>query len=527
MRKLVAVVNLLLLCHGVDNFKLSVKDYENFEKMVELGAQVFLNCLDKVRDVTEKIVKENQLRTNRIAIQGHWNSFKETANRISTEERNKGEQDDVVVVARTIRRLILSYKDSIQWMIHSLATEKDLQQYLPVMNMLEGVIQREKLNDVWGSVESNYFPGAPSIKTEPLEFLCYLLSTSTMETIMVNIFKTVMDVTSFIRNIDFQQFKKSLESVANAILKKFEEFEDLEKGQEKDEIIVSVSAATRVFIFYWDQFLEYTESPDFQQKFNHSEAVLAEKNYGEKQEISEIISKAYRCELLTDALTLHFEYFFDFYIVAYGIIETPLRLIGRERRYKTNKALEKVAVIAFAPIWEKLWEMEVFPATKRLYYRAVNISSALVEEEDFQTFRGIIMEKWRPFKEEAFRVLREERVNAKVIIIPTLRASLRLFSNYSSQLINEYVDDAEAEQLAKKLEEMRKICTETLLAKGIITQKQLEEAQSEFVEGFFKFLNMAGEQRMHDSLWTLYKASLVFLNFIYSPLAEAWNFISV
>ena len=36
----------------------------------------------------------------RIAIQGHWNSFKETANRISVEERGKGVQDDLVVAAR-------------------------------------------------------------------------------------------------------------------------------------------------------------------------------------------------------------------------------------------------------------------------------------------------------------------------------------------------------------------------------------------------------------------------------------------
>ena len=49
---------------GVESFKMSEKDHENVEKMLEFGAQVFLNCLDKLRDATERIVRENQLRTN-------------------------------------------------------------------------------------------------------------------------------------------------------------------------------------------------------------------------------------------------------------------------------------------------------------------------------------------------------------------------------------------------------------------------------------------------------------------------------
>ncbi|XP_036423105.1 uncharacterized protein LOC118805984 [Colossoma macropomum] len=529
MGKLVAVVSLaLLLSCGGESFKMSEKDYENVEKMLEFGAQVFLNWLDKVRDVTERMVRENQLRTTRIAIQGHWNSFKETANRISVEERGKGMQDDMIVAARTIRRLLLFYKDDLQKMIHSLATEKGVQQYLPAVNMLEGVIQKEQWNEVWGAVESHYFPGAPSVRNDPLEFLCYLLSTSTVETFIVNLLKTGAEVISQIRHIDFQKLQESLKSVVDAVREKAAEFEPVERQKEKDELLVSVSVAARVCAYYWDRFLEYTESPEFSQKVEQAEDELNNSRvWKTMDEMLELIRPVVEADLIREATWLHLEYFTDIYIAALEIAFRAGRYIGHERGQKTERALNNVGILVFAPICVKLDEMDVFPVIETLYYRASNICFALIGEEEFETFKGEVMERWKPFREEAYRVIQEERANTTVFLLPQVRACARLFSNYSKQLINEIVDDSDREELAKNLERMRKMCTEKLLASGLITQEELKESERVFVEAFFGFLNFMDEQEMRDSLWTLYKASLVFLNLIYAPLLDTWNFISV
>ncbi|XP_066531060.1 uncharacterized protein [Hoplias malabaricus] len=526
MGRPVAIMSLaLLLSCGVESFKLSDKDYENFEKTVEFGAQVFLNWLDKVRDVTERFVKDHQLRTNRIAIQGHWNSFKDTANTISVEERVKGEQDDLVAAARTIRRLFFFYKDDVQNAIHSLATQKNIQEYLQPVNMFKGVIQKEQLHEVLGAVESQFFPGAPSIKNNPLEFLCYLLSTNTVETYMVNILKTGMDVISQIRSTDFQKLKQRLESALDEIRVKIQTFEVLEKQKEQDELLVSVKVGTRVCVFYWDNFLKYSASPEFMQKVHLAEKVFEDRDMFEQMtKMERIFLPVADTDLIIEAQGLHWDYFGDIYIAAINMALRPYSFINYERRWKTERAVSNIAIIVAAPFWKMLYEMEVFPAIDSLFYRAVNVSSIFVE--DFETLRGI-MQHWKPFKEEAYRVIEEERANTTVFLLPQVRACARLLSNYTNQLVNEYIDDSDTEQLAIKLENMRKICTEKLMARGIITQEQLDEAQRVFVEEMFKVLGVAGEHGMQESIRTLHKVSLAFLNIVYAPLIKTWNFISV
>ncbi|XP_017575539.1 uncharacterized protein LOC108440878 [Pygocentrus nattereri] len=529
MGKLVAVVCLaLLLSCGGQSFTMSEKDYESAEKMLEFGAQVFLNWLDKVRDVTERMVRENQLRTTRIAIQGHWNSFKETANRISVEERGKGVQDDMIVAARTIRRLLLFYKDDLQKMIRSLATQKGVQHYLPAVNMLEGVIQKEQWNEVWGAVESHYLPGAPSVRNDPFEFLCYLLSTSTVETFIVNILKNGADVISQIRHIDFQKLQERLNSVVDEVREKATEFESVERQKEKDELLVSVSVAARVCSYYWDKFLEYTESPEFSQKVKQAEDALNHSRFWEKMnKMVELIRPVVEADLTTEAFWLYLDYFNQVFIVALEIAFRTVQYIDHGRARKNERALNNVALLVFTPIWVKLDEMDAVPVIETLYYRASNICLAVVGEEELETFKGEVMERWKPFKEEASRVILEERAKTAVFLLPEVRACARLFSNYSKQLINEIIDDSDRQELAKNLEQMRKICTEKLLASGLITQEKLKESERVFEEAFFEFSNFMDEQGMRDSLWTLNKASLVLLNWLYSSLLDTWNFISV
>ncbi|XP_036423107.1 uncharacterized protein LOC118805986 [Colossoma macropomum] len=522
MGKLLTVLSLvLLLSYGVESFTISEKDYENIDKMLEFGAQVFLNCLDKVRDVTERMVRENQLRSNRIAIQDHWNSFRESANRISVEERGKGEQDDLVVAARTFRGLVLFYKDDVQRMIRSLATEKGVQQYIPAVNMLEGIIQRDRLREIWGAVESRYFPEAPSAKNDPLEFLCYLLSTRT------NILKTG-DVILQLKKMNFKKLQERLQSAVDAIREKVTEFVDLEKQKEKDELLVSVSAAARVCIFYWDSFLEYTESHEFMRKVMQAHNVFEGKMFEETmQEMLGIVQALIESNLITEVFWLLADYFQEISRAVSNIPYYPFMVFGHERRWKTESALGNVAALGGALIWEKLYEMDVFSMIKQCYLSALDIIYVLAGEEDFETIRGFVFKHWRAFSGRAYLVIDEERRNTTAFPLPQVRASVRLLSMYSSQLVNENIGDGGTKHIAKNLDKMKRFYTEKLLARGIITQQGLEEFQRILEENILKLLKLAGERDVQDLLWNLYKASVVFLNLIYSRLNESWNFISV
>ncbi|XP_076865580.1 uncharacterized protein LOC143517220 [Brachyhypopomus gauderio] len=522
-----------LLSSGVECFKVSAKDYENFDRMLEFGAQVFLSYLDKLREVTERLVRDNQLRTNRIAVQGYWNSFKETASKISVEERGNGVQDDVIVVVRTIRRLVLHYKDDVRNTVNLLTTEKNVQQYFPTVDMFEGVIHREKLNEIWGDMESHYFPDAPSVRNSPWDFLCYLLSTTTIETFLVNVFKTGMEKISQVRSINFEGMKESLQSTWNEIEMKAMEFTDLERSKgNDDEFLLSVTVIARVFIFYREKFLNYTRSPEFMQKVEQSDKVFEDKRYVDMADyMSSELDQLFASKLIEEVSSLHWAYFEDIYV---GIMFVPVNLLGlmmKGKEWDSLWALIKIFKIGAAATAEKLIEMDVVLKLKTLKSRTSKI--AYIFSEDFEGLRELTLDYWKPFHDEAYRVLNEKKSDSIGSLLPGIRASAQLVTNYSNHLINTLggsIDDDAAERLLKNLENMKAVCIAKLLANGMVTQKELDESQRIFTEGFFELLeklHLKDANEINDSFWALYKVTLAFLNYIYSPLSHTWNFISV
>ncbi|XP_066531304.1 uncharacterized protein [Hoplias malabaricus] len=440
---------------GAESLNISDEDYENIEKMAEFGVQVFLNCLDKIIDATERMVKEKQLRSNRIAVQGIWNSFKETVNRISVEERGKGEQDDLVLAARTVRRLFILYQGNIQGEFHSVTTgKKSVQQYFPAVKMLEGVIQREKLNEVWGVVESYYFPGAPSVRNETLEFLCYLLSTDIVEN--VNILK----IGAYINTL-----QERLQSTVDEIRGKANEFATLESKTEKEELLVSVRVAARVFRFYWDKFLEHTESPEFVRTFEKS---FREKN----EELKGILQAVWQTYLFIDILRLLEAYFSEVPTVVNMDFSNSPEL---NRGMKTIRALGNAYLAVSVPIREKIYEMDMALMLKRLFLRSLDTVYSLIGEEEFESLRSFFYKHWRSFKEEAHQVLKVERRNTTTFLSPQLWAGIRLLSVYTKKLSSKNFDDIGAEHLGKNSDKIRKTYAEKCLT--ITTQKALEEVQ--------------------------------------------------
>ncbi|XP_017579837.1 uncharacterized protein LOC108443578 [Pygocentrus nattereri] len=534
MDKLWVILTLAgLLTSGAESFKISEKEYENIDRMLEVGVQIFLNCLDKVKEATEKLVKEDMLRTNRIAIQDNWNSFRETANSISVEERGKGVQDDLIVAARTVRRLVLHYKDDVKKIFHTVIMEQNVQLYLPVVNMFKGTIERAKVNEIWGNLVSNYLPGAPSIESEPLEFLCYLLSTSTVETYIVKVLKFGVEVISEIKKIDFDKVTERVRTIFKGVGEKCKEFERIEREKEKDDFLVMVSVTSRVFIFYWDSFLNATDTPELGEKYEDIKRKLMDLKFDE--ELKEALKPLMESETLNDILRLHFEFAAEFYFIGFSPLIT-LFITAPERFVRTVRVVGMSAVIHAYTIYEQLSERGLFSEMKRLYFRAVDIGIALAGNEVFQYFRETYFEKWKSFREELNKLVNEERRKSH-ILLPQVRAIARMLISKFEELVdkvNADFDDDTVQQMSTKWSNIKEKCIKKLLTSGALTQDQLEEAQRIFQEDAFGFYNKYLEftktmdpQRVEATLKALVKMLVLGVNFIYSPLAQAWEFLLI
>ncbi|XP_049332252.1 uncharacterized protein LOC103026331 [Astyanax mexicanus] len=534
MKKLLIIVALTgLLSSGAESFKVSQKDYENIDQMLEFGVQVFLNCLDKVKEATEKMIKHDMIRTNRIAIQNNWNSFKETANKISVEERGKDVQDDLVVAARTVRRLVLFYKDDVKNMIHSFATERNVPIYQPVLILFKGTIEKAKVNEAWGILATNYFPDAPPIQSEPLEFLCYLLSTNVMETVIVNVLKYGVDLMTEMKKIDLDQLSERVFTAMENFSEKYEEIKRLEREKENDTLVVLVSSLTRTVVFYWDRFLNSTDTPLLETQYEDIKRKLSEQNLGET--IEELLKPITESDTIKDVVRLHVEFYDEFY-QAFAWSTIYFAYGESDRITRTLWTGFMSAVVNSYPIYEKLSEMGVFSTMKKQYLRAVDVAVALAGTEEFQAFREEYFEKWKSFREELNRLASEERRKPSYVF-PQIRASIRMFLNKSEEMVNKInaeIDDNTLTSLTINWAYTKTNCIDKLLNKGAITKDQMDEADRIFMDGIRGFCGKYEEltegmdkEKVEDTFKALLKVVMVGLNFIYSSLTQTWDFVAI
>ncbi|KAL6461216.1 hypothetical protein MHYP_G00311820 [Metynnis hypsauchen] len=503
MNKLLVFIALTgLLSSGAESFRISEKEYENIDRMLQFGVQVFLNCLDKVKEAAEKLVKEDMLRTNRIAIQDNWNSFRETANRISVAERGKGAQDDFIVAARTVRRLVLHYKDDIKKTFHSLATEQNVQLYLPVVNMFKGTIERAKAKEIWGTLVANYLPDAPSIESEPVEFLCYLLSTR-------------------VRSTSFE------------ILRKFNEIERTEREKETDEFLLTVRAASRVLVFYWDRVLNFTDTPQLEKQF---ESIWSQVESQYLLVLYDLLTPLMEWETVKEFWELHFTFAQEFYLIGLGIMRNVFYYAGPERCSRTVSVVSKSAVLFVYPLFETLSEEGVLCEMEKLYLKAVNTSTALIGKEEVQYFRETSYNKSMEFVKEINRLVKEERQKSH-FLLPQVRAIVRMSLNKLGAFadrINADIDDHTIRSLITNWGNLKVICVKKLLASGALTQDELDEAERMFVSKMFGFLSKFDDltqgmdrKRAEDIFKALVKLVMVGLNFIYAPLTQALDTVVI
>ncbi|XP_066531977.1 uncharacterized protein [Hoplias malabaricus] len=527
MKFLIIIALMGLLCPGAESVKLSENDYQNIDQMLEFGAHVFMSFLDKVKEATEKMVKDDMLRTNRIAIQGHWNSFKETANRISAEERGKGVQDDLVVAARTLRRLVLYYKDDVTQMYTTIVTEQNVQHYLPLVETVKGTIQRAKVNEVWSNVISNCLPDAPPVDSNPLDFLCYLLSTNAVETVTVYIFKLGMEVISEMKKINFDQVNESMWNKLEEFRSKMNEIEAIEKEKKEDGLVTLATVTSKVIVFYWERYLNSSDTPELGKEYEEVARKLKDQNF--EEELKAIVDK----ETLDELLSLHFDFAKEFYFI--GLQPAILVMSSDfERFLRTGRVVGMRAVVDTYTIYEWLSKKGVFSEMKKVYFRAVDVALALAGTDEVKYLKETYFEKWKSFRKELNAFVEKER-GKEHVLLPQIRGVAQMIIKKSEAFVdrvNADISDERVGFLAWNWVIIRQKCIDKLLASGALTEESIKEAKSFFTnnlqglyEKYEEFTKGMDPKRVEDTFKALVKVTMVGFNFIYEPLAQAWDFV--
>ncbi|ROL45759.1 hypothetical protein DPX16_11454 [Anabarilius grahami] len=224
MIKVLAVVSLtaFLSCYGVQSAELSNHDLS--EQILNSGTVVFLDFLEKVRNATEKIVKDDQFRKTRITVQRLVKNLNDFAKPMKNAE--SGSQDNSTI---SLQKFFSFMADAPVG-----ATIREIfdKFFFPYMNIYRQSFKNETMVEIWKEMESYYLPGAPPIYSKPMEFLSYLLG-------------------------------KAVQVVMDQIRQKAFEISILERQKEKNDFLISLRTASRLIVFYWDKVLEHTGSPLF------------------------------------------------------------------------------------------------------------------------------------------------------------------------------------------------------------------------------------------------------------------------
>ncbi|XP_073714600.1 uncharacterized protein [Misgurnus anguillicaudatus] len=276
MNKLLAVISLTaFLCYGVQSSDLSERELKR--QIINSGIAVFIDILEKVKNVTEQIVRENQFKKSRIAVQEHWKDLRQTVKQINDIDKEKEGLQHL--------KLSLSAGRTSATMTREI-TEKLIRPYI---NIYDETFKTETMAGIWREVESEYLQGAPPIYDKPLNLLSYLLAKTIVKSGMVDALKGGVNIVLEVGKIDLNQLHEEVQLLINQVGEKAAEISTLERQKEKNDFLVSLRTASGLIVFYWDQILEHTESLSFHKKYLDSRKRWVEltqlKNSSEKYHV--------------------------------------------------------------------------------------------------------------------------------------------------------------------------------------------------------------------------------------------------
>ncbi|XP_057211568.1 uncharacterized protein LOC130567469 [Triplophysa rosa] len=275
--------------------------------------------------------------------------------------------------------------------------------------------------------------------------------------------------------IDIDQLYKDAQVAINQVREKAMEISALERQTEKNEFAVSLRTASAVLVFYWDKFVEYTESSPFHDKYMDSVRRWRE------LKMLRNISKNCHSEIEHQALNWadhHFGNLFkEYYRWGDGIF-------GNERFNQSNWAFFKIASVYHLPVYQKLCDSGFGISEVNSFLKTANGVLTELGGEDFaHKSREMIYELWTVFENEIISQTKNLHVTSDVEDIKNPLQHLHtikeiLFDIWDQVLsvINGNIKEDEVQQSLRHWDEVKTIFLKVLTDSGEITQDNLDEA---------------------------------------------------
>ncbi|XP_073668776.1 uncharacterized protein [Paramisgurnus dabryanus] len=472
MNKLLAVISLTaFLCYGVQSSALSERELKR--QIINSGIAVFIDILEKVKNVTEEIVRENQFKKSRIAVQEHWKDLRQTVKQINDIDKEKEGLQHLKLSLSAGRTSVTMTRE---------ITEKLIRPYI---HIYDETFKSETMAGIWRDVESEYLQGAPPISNKPLNLLSYLLAKTIVKSGMVDAVKGGVNIVLEVGKIDLIQFHEELELLMNQVGEKAADISTLERQKEENDFLVSLRTASGLIVFYWDQILEHTESLSFHKKYLDSRKRWVEltqlKNSSEKYHV--LINPKTKHEILewTDRT---FGKLFEAMALKY--YKHGNELFGHDRFNQSNWAFDKIATVYGLPVYEKLTESGFgISELNRLLHR-INTAIIILEGNErysSQTSTETIIH--HILLQISFLIKRDkEKGTDDDILLPIKVIKAMVFEVWDfflRRFKDKFNSNHELQQSEREWNHMRKIFINELIKSGEFTEEELEEAPMNFV----------------------------------------------
>ncbi|XP_051729828.1 uncharacterized protein LOC127501703 isoform X6 [Ctenopharyngodon idella] len=471
MIKVLAFVSLaaFLSCYGVQSAELPYNDLS--EQILNSGTVVFLDFLEKVRNATEKIVKDDLFRKTRINVQRFMKSLREFAKPIKNAE--SGSQDNSAISPQKFFLVMADARATIR--------EISDKFFFPHMDIYRQSFKNEIMMEIWKGSAIHLTIAASEIAY----CLCRVVGSQ-----LLNMIEAGVDTVSDIGKMDFNQLHEEVQVVMDQIRKKAFEISILERQKEKNDFLISLRTASGLIVFYWNKVLEHTESPSFHAKYLDSKKqwerlVRDPLANGENQWLAETFSKWWNKRYIRKFIKLALEYY------SHGNEALDL-----DRFNQSNWAIVKSAVVYSLPVYEKLSEVG-FGITEinRFLHRVNNITLFLEGKNPSKPNRRTLLEKFiQGYFFHLNFVIEEEKANSKdnEILLPLRVIRSELLNAWTSFLfyINVLIgfDENQHQQSVNEWNHLRSVVINELLKSKAFTQKQLEEAPKNFIQAIHQIL---------------------------------------
>ncbi|XP_059366198.1 uncharacterized protein si:rp71-15k1.1 [Carassius carassius] len=480
MNKILAILSLtaFLCCWGVQSAELS---YD--KKILNSGTVVFLDFLEKVRNTTEKFVRDDQFRKARISVLEYMKKLREIAKSLKNVEKRESRDDSslipTVFLVSTGGTFLVTFKDVFDRF------------FVPYRKMYREAVKNETIPDIWKEVESYYLPGAPPVYRKPMQFFSHLLAKAMVKSQLVNMLEAGVYTVVEIGKIDFNQLHEEVQMVMDQIRKKASEISVLERQKEKNDFLVSLRTASGLIVFYWDKVLEHTESPSFHAKYMDSMKQWTELT--EWRNTSENYHVLLAPDTRRGCLNWAEHYFGKFFeAAAQEYYNRGNAALGLDRFNQFNWAVVKSAVVYSLPVYEKLSDVGFEITEINRFLHRVNDITLILEGNDISYNRQTFLEASIRFIFYIFGSLIEyekSKSENNQLLLP-LRIIRTLFLEFWSAFLSlekhGYFDETAYQQTQSKWNHT--IINELLKSKAF-TRKQLEEVPKNLVQGIHRILD--------------------------------------